>query len=70
MGTTWAFESCFTSNPQVKFMKRMAETSNLTQVIRTLPRIKKHLFNPEHMRSVSLRKHMYVSVEWLYDGLL
>lgn len=36
-------------------MKRVAEMSNLTQVIRTLPRIKKHLFNPEHMRSVWLR---------------
>lgn len=35
---------------QVKFMKRIAEMSDLTQVIRTLPRIKKHLFNPENMR--------------------
>ncbi|XP_056913748.1 presequence protease, mitochondrial isoform X2 [Takifugu flavidus] len=35
---------------QVKFTKRIAEMSDLTQVIRILPRIKKHLFNPENMR--------------------
>ncbi|XP_071756138.2 presequence protease, mitochondrial [Centroberyx gerrardi] len=35
---------------QVKFMKRIAEMSDLSQVLRTLPRIKKHLFNPNNMR--------------------
>uniref|UniRef100_A0A668AUX1 Pitrilysin metalloproteinase 1 n=1 Tax=Myripristis murdjan TaxID=586833 RepID=A0A668AUX1_9TELE len=35
---------------QVKFMKRIAEMPDLSQVLRTLPRIKKHIFNPEHMR--------------------
>ena len=42
----WLFEN------QVKFMKRVAEMSDLTQVIRTLPRIKKHLLNPDSMRWV------------------
>ncbi|XP_041847392.1 presequence protease, mitochondrial [Melanotaenia boesemani] len=35
---------------QVKFMKRIAEMPDLSHVIRTLPRIKKHLLNPENMR--------------------
>lgn len=35
---------------QVKFMKRMAEMTDLTPVLRTLPRIKRHLLNPENMR--------------------
>uniref|UniRef100_A0A3Q3F0T2 Peptidase M16C associated domain-containing protein n=1 Tax=Labrus bergylta TaxID=56723 RepID=A0A3Q3F0T2_9LABR len=35
---------------QVKFMKRVAELSDLSQVIRTLVRIKKHLLNPDNMR--------------------
>lgn len=35
---------------QVKFMKRTAEMSDLTQVIRALPRIKRHLLNPANMR--------------------
>uniref|UniRef100_A0AAQ6AE67 Presequence protease, mitochondrial n=1 Tax=Amphiprion ocellaris TaxID=80972 RepID=A0AAQ6AE67_AMPOC len=35
---------------QVKFMKRTAEMSDLTHVIRALPRIKKHLLNPANMR--------------------
>lgn len=35
---------------QVKFMKRVAEMHDLNHVIRTLPRLKKHLFNPNNMR--------------------
>ncbi|KAG8013806.1 Presequence protease, partial [Nibea albiflora] len=35
---------------QVKFMKRIAEMTDLSQVIRTLSRIKKHLLNPDSMR--------------------
>lgn len=35
---------------QVKFMKRVAEMQDLNHVIRTLPRLKKHLFNPQNMR--------------------
>ncbi|XP_041927945.1 presequence protease, mitochondrial isoform X2 [Alosa sapidissima] len=35
---------------QVKFMKRVAESSDLTSVLRKLPRIKRHLLNPENMR--------------------
>ncbi|KAJ0059377.1 hypothetical protein NL108_016005, partial [Boleophthalmus pectinirostris] len=35
---------------QVKFMKRVAETPDLNHLIRTLPRLKKHLFNPHNMR--------------------
>lgn len=44
---------CFLlSEPQVKFMKRIAEMPDLSQVVRTLPRIKKHLLNPVTMRWV------------------
>ncbi|XP_075954353.1 presequence protease, mitochondrial isoform X2 [Anarhichas minor] len=35
---------------QVKFMKRIAEMSDLNKVIRTLPKIKKHILNPDNMR--------------------
>ncbi|KAM6948128.1 presequence protease, mitochondrial [Aplochiton taeniatus] len=35
---------------QVKFMKRIADMPDLTHVLRTLPRIQRHIFNPEHMR--------------------
>ncbi|CAF97768.1 unnamed protein product [Tetraodon nigroviridis] len=35
---------------QVKFVKRVAEMSDLNQVIRTLPRVKMHLVNPDNMR--------------------
>uniref|UniRef100_A0A8C2YZQ1 Pitrilysin metalloproteinase 1 n=1 Tax=Cyclopterus lumpus TaxID=8103 RepID=A0A8C2YZQ1_CYCLU len=35
---------------QVKFMKKMAEMSDLDKVIRMLPRIKKHILNPDNMR--------------------
>lgn len=43
-------QETFGGMDQVKFMKRIAEMSDLTQVIRTLPRIKKHLLNPANMR--------------------
>uniref|UniRef100_A0A8D3CMC1 Pitrilysin metalloproteinase 1 n=1 Tax=Scophthalmus maximus TaxID=52904 RepID=A0A8D3CMC1_SCOMX len=43
-------QETFGGMEQVKFMKRIAEMSDLTQVIRTLPRIKKHLLNPDNMR--------------------
>lgn len=35
---------------QVKYMKRVAEMQDLNHVIRTLPRLKKHLLNPQNMR--------------------
>lgn len=34
----------------MKFLKRVAEMAELSPVVRTLPRIKRHLFNPENMR--------------------
>ncbi|XP_060761903.1 presequence protease, mitochondrial isoform X3 [Neoarius graeffei] len=40
----------FTGIDQVKFMKRIAEMPDLTSVIRKLPRIKRHLLNPDNMR--------------------
>ncbi|XP_061879083.1 presequence protease, mitochondrial isoform X1 [Entelurus aequoreus] len=40
----------FDGMEQVRFMKRIAEMSDLTQVIRMLPRIKKHILNPDNMR--------------------
>ncbi|XP_041805663.1 presequence protease, mitochondrial [Chelmon rostratus] len=43
-------QETFAGMEQVKFMKRIAEMSDLSQVIRTLPRIKKHLLNPDNMR--------------------
>ncbi|KAK5860414.1 hypothetical protein PBY51_021893 [Eleginops maclovinus] len=43
-------QETFGGMEQVKFMKRIAEMSELSQVIRTLPRIKKHLLNPDNMR--------------------
>ncbi|KAM9844455.1 presequence protease, mitochondrial [Aulostomus maculatus] len=43
-------QELFGGMDQVKFMKRVAEMSDLGQVIRALPRIKKHLFNPSNMR--------------------
>ncbi|KAF1384224.1 hypothetical protein PFLUV_G00140490 [Perca fluviatilis] len=43
-------QETFSGMEQVKFMKRIAEMSDLSQVIRTLPRIKKHLLNPYNMR--------------------
>ncbi|XP_030631404.1 presequence protease, mitochondrial isoform X2 [Chanos chanos] len=43
-------QETFGGMDQVKFMKRIAETEDLTTVLRKLPRIKRHLFNPEYMR--------------------
>ncbi|KAM7400088.1 hypothetical protein PAMA_004675 [Pampus argenteus] len=43
-------QETFGGMEQVTFMKRIAEMSDLSQVIRTLPRIKKHLLNPDSMR--------------------
>ncbi|KAG7219989.1 hypothetical protein INR49_001088 [Caranx melampygus] len=43
-------QESFNGMEQVKFMKRIAEMPDLSQVIRTLPRIKKHLLNPDNMR--------------------
>ncbi|MEQ2282288.1 Presequence protease, mitochondrial, partial [Ameca splendens] len=43
-------QETFDGMEQVKFMKRIAEMPDLSQVIRTLPRIKKHLLNPQNMR--------------------
>lgn len=43
-------QETFGGMEQVKFMKRIAEMSDLSHVIRTLPRIKKHLLNPDNMR--------------------
>lgn len=43
-------QETFGGMEQVKFMKRIAEMSDLSLVIRTLPRIKKHLLNPDNMR--------------------
>lgn len=43
-------QETFNGMDQVKFMKRIAEMTDLIHVIRTLPRIKKHLLNPDNMR--------------------
>ncbi|XP_072296648.1 presequence protease, mitochondrial isoform X2 [Eucyclogobius newberryi] len=43
-------QETFGGMEQVKFMKRVAEKQDLNHVIRTLPRLKKHLFNPHNMR--------------------
>ncbi|XP_017284999.1 presequence protease, mitochondrial [Kryptolebias marmoratus] len=43
-------QETFGGMEQVKFMKRIAEMPDLSHVIRTLPRIKKHLLNPDNMR--------------------
>ncbi|XP_036940263.1 presequence protease, mitochondrial [Acanthopagrus latus] len=43
-------QETFSGMDQVKFMKRIAEMSDLSQAIRALPRIKKHLLNPDNMR--------------------
>ncbi|XP_047018440.1 presequence protease, mitochondrial isoform X2 [Ictalurus punctatus] len=40
----------FTGMDQVRFMKRIAEMPDLTSVLRKLPRIKRHLLNPDNMR--------------------
>ncbi|XP_062843809.1 presequence protease, mitochondrial [Trichomycterus rosablanca] len=43
-------QETFSGMDQVKFMKRIAELPDLTSVLRKLPRIKRHLLNPENMR--------------------
>lgn len=43
-------QETFSGMDQVKFMKRMAEMTDLTSVLRKLPRIKRHIFNPVNMR--------------------
>uniref|UniRef100_A0A3B4CUM0 Presequence protease, mitochondrial n=1 Tax=Pygocentrus nattereri TaxID=42514 RepID=A0A3B4CUM0_PYGNA len=43
-------QETFGGMDQVKFMKRMAEMTDLTSILRKLPRIKRHLFNPDNMR--------------------
>nr|XP_020468111.1 presequence protease, mitochondrial [Monopterus albus] len=43
-------QETFGGMEQVKFMKRITEMSDLSQVVRTLPRIKKHILNPDSMR--------------------
>lgn len=58
------WNSCFVFclfEPQVQFMKRIAEMSDLSHVIRTLPRIKKHLLNPDNMRWVHITVHLLIS---------
>ncbi|KAI5624250.1 presequence protease, mitochondrial precursor, partial [Silurus asotus] len=40
----------FTGMDQVRFMRRIAEMPDLTSVLRKLPRIKRHLLNPDNMR--------------------
>lgn len=43
-------QETFSGMDQVKFMKRMAEMTDVTSVLRRLPRLKRHLLNPENMR--------------------
>ncbi|KAG7455238.1 hypothetical protein MATL_G00254490 [Megalops atlanticus] len=43
-------QETFGGMDQVKFMKRIAEMSDLTTVLRKLPRIKRHLLSPDNMR--------------------
>ncbi|KAM9323323.1 presequence protease, mitochondrial [Pholidichthys leucotaenia] len=43
-------QETFGGMEQVRFMKRIAEMPDLTKVMRILPRIKLHLFNPDNMR--------------------
>ncbi|KAL6467829.1 hypothetical protein MHYP_G00235060 [Metynnis hypsauchen] len=43
-------QETFGGMDQVKFMKRMTEMTDLTSILRKLPRIKRHLFNPDNMR--------------------
>ncbi|XP_071232100.1 presequence protease, mitochondrial-like [Salvelinus alpinus] len=47
---TGELQEIFGGMEQVKFMKRIAEMPDLTQVLRTLPRIKRHILNPLNMR--------------------
>lgn len=43
-------QETFGGMDQVTFMKRTAEMADLSQILRTLPRIKIHLLNPDNMR--------------------
>uniref|UniRef100_A0A3Q2WLY9 Pitrilysin metalloproteinase 1 n=1 Tax=Haplochromis burtoni TaxID=8153 RepID=A0A3Q2WLY9_HAPBU len=43
-------QETFGGMEQVTFMKRTAAMADLSQIIRTLPRLKIHLFNPNNMR--------------------
>ncbi|KAL2076763.1 hypothetical protein ACEWY4_027640 [Coilia grayii] len=43
-------QETFGGMEQVKFMKRVAESSDLTSVLRKLARVKRHLLNAENMR--------------------
>uniref|UniRef100_A0AAX7UMP8 Presequence protease, mitochondrial n=1 Tax=Astatotilapia calliptera TaxID=8154 RepID=A0AAX7UMP8_ASTCA len=45
-------QETFGGMEQVTFMKRTAAMADLSQIIRTLPRLKIHLFNPNNMRWV------------------
>ncbi|XP_010881051.2 presequence protease, mitochondrial isoform X2 [Esox lucius] len=47
---TGELNETFGGMEQVKFMKRIAEMPDLTKVLRTLPRIKRHILNPLNMR--------------------
>ncbi|XP_056149535.1 presequence protease, mitochondrial isoform X2 [Lampris incognitus] len=56
---------------QVKFMKRIAEMSDLGPVLRSLPRIKKHLLNPEGMRcAVNATPQKMSDVATRLDGFM
>uniref|UniRef100_A0A673HNM7 Presequence protease, mitochondrial n=1 Tax=Sinocyclocheilus rhinocerous TaxID=307959 RepID=A0A673HNM7_9TELE len=50
LAPTADLQETFGGMDQVKFMKRIAEMTDLTSVLRKLPRIKRHLLNPENMR--------------------
>uniref|UniRef100_A0A674BV77 Presequence protease, mitochondrial n=1 Tax=Salmo trutta TaxID=8032 RepID=A0A674BV77_SALTR len=58
---TGELQETFGGMEQVKFMKRVAEMPDLTQVLRTLPRIKRHILNPLNMRWV---KSLHVTVTY------
>lgn len=49
-------------------MKRIVEMSDLNPVIRTLLRIRKHLFNPENMRSDQIREQIWVAVACVFHS--
>uniref|UniRef100_A0A672NXF1 Pitrilysin metalloproteinase 1 n=1 Tax=Sinocyclocheilus grahami TaxID=75366 RepID=A0A672NXF1_SINGR len=50
LAPTADLQETFGGMDQVKFMKRIAEMTDLASVLRKLPRIKRHLLNPENMR--------------------
>ncbi|XP_076838253.1 presequence protease, mitochondrial [Brachyhypopomus gauderio] len=43
-------QETFSGMTQVKFMKRLAEMTDVTSVLRKLPRMKRHLLNADNMR--------------------